>query len=144
MPAELTFSQVSIAAALRLACRRNSLASSARPCSSHATDPSPSPTRISGQPIPVERFRFAGPAQFAVRFRQCAQTETGNVIIPATITPDPAPGVENAPVAASLVTPAPTAVTTVKALRFGSRPLSVSQPLRRREAPPIDIQFPLF
>ena len=72
------------------------------------------------------------------------QTETGNVIIPATITPDPAPAVENAPVAASLVTPAPTAVATVRALQFGSRPLSVSQPLRRRDAPPMDMQFPLF
>ena len=37
VPAELTFSEVSIAATLRWACRRNSLASSARPCSSHAS-----------------------------------------------------------------------------------------------------------
>src|ERR1035438_3316281 len=72
------------------------------------------------------------------------QTETGNVIIPATITPDPAPAVENAPLAASLVTPALTAAATVKALKFESRLPSALKPLRRGEAPPIDTQFPLF
>jgi hypothetical protein len=71
------------------------------------------------------------------------QAETGSVIVPATVTREPSPAVGNAPSATSPVT-ALTAAATVKALQFGSRPLSVSHRLRRRDAPPIDMQFPLF
>ena len=72
------------------------------------------------------------------------QAENGNIFIPATITPEPAPVVDDAPLTTSLVTPARTIEAAVKALKFGSRPPSVAPLLRRRETPPVDEQFPLF
>jgi hypothetical protein len=67
------------------------------------------------------------------------QAENSNPVIPATVPPVG----EDAPLTTSLVTPALTVEPAVKALKFGSRPPSVSQP-RRREATPADMQFPLF
>jgi hypothetical protein len=72
------------------------------------------------------------------------QVENSKILIPATITPEPAPVVEDAPLTTSLVTPAVTVEAAVKTLKFGLRPPSVSPLLRRREAPPVDEQFPLF
>jgi hypothetical protein len=72
------------------------------------------------------------------------QAENRNIPIPITIEPEPAPVVENRSPAALLVTPIMTVETAVKAPKFGSRPPSVRQSLQRREAPPGDLQFPLF
>ena len=72
------------------------------------------------------------------------QAENSKILIPATITPEPAPVGEDVPPTASLVTPATTVDAAVKALKFGSRPPSVPLLLRRREVRPVDEQFPLF
>jgi hypothetical protein len=71
------------------------------------------------------------------------QAENSNILIPTTITPEPALVVEDAPPTTSLVTPALTVEAAVKALKFGSRPPSV-RPIRRREESPADVQFSLF
>jgi superfamily II DNA or RNA helicase len=72
------------------------------------------------------------------------QAENSNVFIPATITPGPASIVEDAPRATSLVAPTGTVEAALAALKFGSRRPSARPPLRRREAPAADMQFPLF
>jgi hypothetical protein len=72
------------------------------------------------------------------------QAENSHLFIPATITPEPASIVEDAPRATSLVTPTGTVEAALTALKFGSRQPSVRPPLRRREAPVADMQFPLF
>ena len=79
----------------------------------------------------------------AATWRQI-QAETSNAVIPATITPESEPVVEDAPLMASLVTPTLTVEAAVKALKFGARPPWVRPPLRRRETPLPDVQFPLF
>ena len=71
------------------------------------------------------------------------KAENSNILIPTTITPEPASVVEDAPPTTSLVTPALTVEAAVKALKFGSRPPSV-RPIRRREESPADVQFSLF
>jgi hypothetical protein len=68
-----------------------------------------------------------------------SQAENSHVVIPATITPGPAAVVEDAPLTTSHTPP-----FTVNAVQFGSRPPSVRLPLRRRDAPTVDLQFPLF
>ncbi len=70
------------------------------------------------------------------------QAENSNTAIPATV--PPAPALEDAPLTTSLVTVALTVEPAVKTLKFGSRPPAVPALLRRREAPPVDEQFPLF
>ena len=72
------------------------------------------------------------------------QAETGNALTPAASMPEPAQVVEDAPRTALLVKPPVTGEAAVKALKFGSRPPSVRQSLRRSEAPAVDLQFPLF
>jgi hypothetical protein len=72
------------------------------------------------------------------------QGEHNIVLAPATITSEPAPVVEDAPGMTPLITPALTVEAAVNAPKFGSRPSSVRQPLRRREPAPVDVQFPLF
>jgi hypothetical protein len=72
------------------------------------------------------------------------QTENSNILIPATVPPEPMPVGEDAPLTTSLVKPALTVEAAVKVLKFGSRPPSVPPLLRRREAPPVGEQFPLF
>jgi hypothetical protein len=72
------------------------------------------------------------------------QAENSNVLTPATNKPEPEAVVEDPPLPASLTTPALTVEAGVNALKFGSRPLSARQPIRRREAGPGDLQFPLF
>jgi hypothetical protein len=72
------------------------------------------------------------------------QAENSSVFIPATITPGPASIVEDAPRATSRVAPTGTVEAALAALKFGSRRPSVRPPLRRREAPSADMQFPLF
>ena len=72
------------------------------------------------------------------------QAENSKILIPATFAPEPAPVGEDVPLTTSLVAPALTVEAAVKALKFGSRPPSVPPLLRRREAPPVDEQFPLF
>jgi helicase-like protein len=70
------------------------------------------------------------------------QAENSNTVIPATV--PPAPVGEDAPLTTSLVAPALTVEAAVIALKFGTRPPLVRPLLRRREAPPVDEQFPLF
>jgi hypothetical protein len=72
------------------------------------------------------------------------QAEHINGVIPATITPEPAPVVEDAPLVTSLVEPALTMEAAANALKFGTRPLTVRTAVRRRAAPPVGAQFPLF
>jgi hypothetical protein len=78
----------------------------------------------------------------AATWRQI-QAEMSNALIPATITPESEPVVEDAPLMTPLVTPTLTVEAAVKTLKFGARPAWVRPPLRRRETP-LDIQFPLF
>jgi len=68
----------------------------------------------------------------AATWRQI-QAETSNALIPATITPECEPVVEDAPLPASLIAPALNVEAVVNALKFGSRPPSVRPPLQRRE-----------
>jgi hypothetical protein len=71
------------------------------------------------------------------------QAENSNSLSSATIPPEPAPVVEDAPpLPASLVIPPLTVDAAVNALKFGIRPPSVRPPMRRREA--ADQQFSLF
>jgi hypothetical protein len=56
------------------------------------------------------------------------------------MTAEAVPVVENTPLTTSLVTPN----MAVNALKFGSRPQTARQLVRRREAPPASVQFPLF
>jgi len=70
------------------------------------------------------------------------QAENSSILISSAI-PEPSAVVEYSP-PASLVTPTRNVEAAVDALKFGSRPLSVYSPLRRREARPEDLQFPLF
>ena len=72
------------------------------------------------------------------------QAENSNVFIPAINTPEPDPVVQDAPLTTSLITPALTVQAAVNALKFGTRPPSVRPTRRREEAPPADLQFPLF
>jgi len=72
------------------------------------------------------------------------QAENSNSFTPATRTPEPAPVIENRSLTTSLVTPAQTVDAAVKVLKFGSRPASVRPPTGRRDAPPVEVQFPLF
>jgi hypothetical protein len=78
----------------------------------------------------------------AATWRQI-QAETSNALIPATITPECEPVVEDAPLPASLIAPALNVEAVVNALKFGSRPPSVRPPLQRRETA-VDVQFSLF
>ena len=78
----------------------------------------------------------------AATWRQI-QAETSNALIPATITPEPEPVVEDAPLMTSLIAPALNVEAIVDALKFGARPPSVRPPVRRRETP-VDVQFSLF
>ncbi len=71
------------------------------------------------------------------------QTEHSNILAPATITPEPPPVIEDAPLTTPLVTPALTVSAVLNALKFGSRPPS-ARPVKRREALPPDVQFSLF
>jgi len=57
----------------------------------------------------------------AATWRQI-QAETSNALIPATITPECEPVVEDAPLPASLIAPALNVEAVVNALKFGSRP----------------------
>ena len=72
------------------------------------------------------------------------QAENSNCPVPATITPVRAPVVEDASLTTVLVTPPLTAEAAANALKFGTRPPLVRLPTRRREAPLVDGQFPLF
>jgi hypothetical protein len=78
----------------------------------------------------------------AATWRQI-QAETSNALIPATITPECEPVVEDAPLPASLIAPALNVEAVVNALKFGSRPPSVRPPLQRRETA-VAVQFSLF
>ena len=71
------------------------------------------------------------------------QAENCAVLIPATITPEP-PGAIATPPTTSLVPAALTVEAAVQALKFESRPPLVRPPIRRREPPVVDVQFPLF
>ena len=66
------------------------------------------------------------------------QAGNGNGLIPAIITAEPVPVIENTPLTTPLVTN-----VAVNALRFGSRPQTTRPLVRRREAP-ASVQFPLF
>jgi superfamily II DNA or RNA helicase len=57
---------------------------------------------------------------------------------------EPAQVVDDAPVTTALVAPVLNIEAAVNALKFGSRTLSMRRPLRRREVPAADMQFPLF
>jgi hypothetical protein len=72
------------------------------------------------------------------------QAENNNIPILATITPEPALVVEDAPLTTSLITLALSIEAAVNALKFGSRPPSVRPLLRRKIALPLNVQFPLF
>jgi hypothetical protein len=72
------------------------------------------------------------------------QAENSNVFTPATRTPEPAPVIEDRLLTTSLVTPSQTVDAAVKVLKFGSRPAPVRPPTRRRDPPPVEVQFPLF
>jgi hypothetical protein len=71
------------------------------------------------------------------------QAENSNIIIPATITREPALVVEDAPLTTLVVAPALTVEASVDALKFGSRPPAVRPSTRRREES-TDVQFSLF
>jgi hypothetical protein len=71
------------------------------------------------------------------------QAENINVLIPATITPEPEPVVEDWPLTKPLTVPVLTVPGVVNALRFGSQPPS-ARPVKRREPLPPDVQFSLF
>jgi hypothetical protein len=70
------------------------------------------------------------------------QAENSGILNSEVVTPEPAHVDDGAPFA-SLVTP-PVVVTSVTALKFGSHPPSVRPSARRREAPAVDEQLPLF
>jgi hypothetical protein len=72
------------------------------------------------------------------------QAENSNILNSAAIPPERAPVVEDEPLTTSLVTAPLTVEAAVEALKFGTRPPSVRPPTRRREALPVDVQFPLF
>jgi len=72
------------------------------------------------------------------------QAENSHVFTPADTAPEPSPVVDHAPLTTSLVPPAQTVDAALKVLKFGSRPASVRPPTRRRGAPPVEVQFPLF
>jgi len=71
------------------------------------------------------------------------QREHCSIPAPAAITPEPTQVIEDVPLTPPLVTPALTVAALVKALKFGSRP-PLARPIRRRDEPPVDVQFSLF
>ena len=71
------------------------------------------------------------------------QAENSDVLNSTIMPPEPMPVVQDAAPTTSLVTAALT-IEAVEALKFGTRPPSVRPVTRRREAPPADLQFPLF
>ena len=72
------------------------------------------------------------------------QAENSSILTPVTITAETAAAVEDEPPTLSLVTPPQSVEAVVNALKFGTRPPSVRSSTRRREVPPVDVQFPLF
>jgi hypothetical protein len=72
------------------------------------------------------------------------QAENSSILNPATIPPEPAVIVDDMLPTSSLVSPALTLEVTVEALKFGAPPPSVRPVVRRREAPPVHSQLPLF
>ena len=74
------------------------------------------------------------------------QIQAENTAIPnsCACSQDPARIVEDVLPTSSLVPSALTLEAAVAALKFGTRPASVRPVMRRREAPWVDLQFPLF
>jgi superfamily II DNA or RNA helicase len=72
------------------------------------------------------------------------QAEHNTALIPAITMPEREEVVEDATLAPALIMPAVTVAAAVNALKFGARPPLLRQPVRRRELPPPDVQFPLF
>jgi len=70
------------------------------------------------------------------------QAEHHTALIPAM--PEPAEVVEDASRSPALIMPTVTVAAAVNALKFGARPPTLRQSVRRREPPPADVQFPLF
>ena len=71
------------------------------------------------------------------------QAENSDVLNSTTMPPEPVPVVQDAAPTTPLVTAALT-IEAIEALKFGTRPPAVRPVTRRREAPPADLQFPLF
>ena len=71
------------------------------------------------------------------------QAENSDVLNSTIVPPEPVPVVQDATPTTPLVTAALT-TEAVEALKFGTRPPAVHPFTRRREAPPTDLQFPLF
>ena len=71
------------------------------------------------------------------------QAENSDVLNSTIMPPEPVPVVQDVAPTTPLVTAALT-IEAVEALRFGTRPPAVRPVTRRREAPPADLQFPLF
>jgi hypothetical protein len=72
------------------------------------------------------------------------QAKHNTALIPAGVTSEPLPVVEDTPLSAALMRPAQTVEAAVNAPKFGARPPSLRPIVRRREPPPADVQFPLF
>ena len=71
------------------------------------------------------------------------QAENSDLLNATIVPPEPVPVAQDAAPTTPLVTAALT-IETIEALKFGTRPPAVRPVTRRREAPPADLQFPLF
>ena len=85
-----------------------------------------------------------GVGESAAQVWRQIQAENSNILAPAIITPESPPVIKAESLTTPLVTLPLTDEADVTALKFGTRPLLVRPPTRRRETPPIDVQFPLF
>ena len=71
------------------------------------------------------------------------QAENSDVLNSTSMSPEPVRVVQDAASTTPLVTAA-LIIEAAAALKFGTRPPAVRPVTRRREAPPADLQFPLF
>jgi hypothetical protein len=85
-----------------------------------------------------------GVGESAAQVWRQIQAENSSILNAATTAPEPAQLVEDAPLTGSLVRFPLTVEAAVQALKFGTPPPSMRTPTRRREVPPLDLQFPLF
>jgi hypothetical protein len=72
------------------------------------------------------------------------QAENSTILNSSAIPPEPAVIAEDVLPTSSLVPSVLTLEAAVQALKFGTRPASVRPVMRRRDSPPVDLQFPLF
>ena len=72
------------------------------------------------------------------------QAEYSSIVNSADMPPEPMRAGEDVPVTMTLVRPALIVEAAVDALQFGTRPPAARPCTRRREAPPTDLQYPLF